>query len=127
MSRTACSGSAVLSTIMALSPPVSAISGASGARFAAMARWIALRRRGRAGEGDAVDPRVRGQRGADHAPSPGRSCSAVGGHAGLVQQRRRAPGGDGGVCSAGLASTALPAASAAAIWPVKMASGKFQG
>ncbi len=32
-----------------------------------------------------------------------------------------------GVCSAGLASTGLPAASAAAIWPVKMASGKFHG
>ena len=32
-----------------------------------------------------------------------------------------------GVCSAGFASTALPAASAAAIWPVKMANGKFQG
>jgi hypothetical protein len=31
MSRTACSGSAVESTIIALSPPVSAISGASGA------------------------------------------------------------------------------------------------
>jgi hypothetical protein len=31
------------------------------------------------------------------------------------------------VASAGLASTALPAASAAAIWPVKMASGKFHG
>ena len=32
-----------------------------------------------------------------------------------------------GVCSAGLASTALPAARAAAIWPVKIASGKFHG
>jgi len=32
-----------------------------------------------------------------------------------------------GVCSAGLASTGLPAASAAAIWPVKIASGKFHG
>ena len=32
-----------------------------------------------------------------------------------------------GVCSAGLASTALPAASAAATWPVKIASGKFHG
>ena len=32
-----------------------------------------------------------------------------------------------GVCSAGLHTTALPAASAAVIWPVKMASGKFQG
>jgi len=32
-----------------------------------------------------------------------------------------------GVCSAGFAKTALPAARAAVIWPVKMASGKFQG
>ena len=32
-----------------------------------------------------------------------------------------------GVCSAGLASTGLPAASAAATWPVKIASGKFHG
>ena len=32
-----------------------------------------------------------------------------------------------GVCSAGLATTALPAASAPAIWPVKIASGKFHG
>ena len=32
-----------------------------------------------------------------------------------------------GVCSAGLATTALPAASAPAICPVKMASGKFHG
>ena len=32
-----------------------------------------------------------------------------------------------GVGSAGLAMTAFPAISAAAIWPVKIASGKFQG
>ena len=32
-----------------------------------------------------------------------------------------------GVCGAGLARTGLPATSAAAIWPVKMASGKFHG
>ena len=32
-----------------------------------------------------------------------------------------------GVCSAGFATTALPAASAAATCPVKIASGKFQG
>ena len=32
-----------------------------------------------------------------------------------------------GVCSAGLATTALPAASAAATWPMKIASGKFHG
>ncbi len=32
-----------------------------------------------------------------------------------------------GVSSAGLATTAFPAASAAATWPVKIASGKFHG
>ena len=32
-----------------------------------------------------------------------------------------------GVCSADLARTALPADNAAAIWPVKIASGKFHG
>ena len=32
-----------------------------------------------------------------------------------------------GVCSAGFAITALPAASAAATWPVKIANGKFHG
>src|ERR1044071_3629794 len=32
-----------------------------------------------------------------------------------------------GVCSAGLAITALPDARPAATWPVKMASGKFHG
>ena len=32
-----------------------------------------------------------------------------------------------GVCSAGFATTALPAASAAVTWPRKIASGKFHG
>ncbi len=32
-----------------------------------------------------------------------------------------------GVCSAGFAITPLPAAKAAAIWPVKIAKGKFHG
>jgi hypothetical protein len=32
-----------------------------------------------------------------------------------------------GVCGAGLATTALPAASAAVTWPRKIASGKFHG
>jgi hypothetical protein len=47
-------------------------------------------------------------------------------HAGGVQQAhglRATPG----VCSAGLASTVLPVASAAATWPMKIASGKFHG
>ena len=41
--------------------------------------------------------------------------------------RRTAAAAVSGVCSAGLATTALPAASAAATWPVKIASGKFHG
>jgi hypothetical protein len=41
--------------------------------------------------------------------------------------RRTAAAPANGVCSAGFAITALPAASAAAICPVKIASGKFQG
>ena len=32
-----------------------------------------------------------------------------------------------GVCSAGFATTALPAISAAVTWPMKIASGKFHG
>ena len=40
---------------------------------------------------------------------------------------RTAAAAASGVCSAGLATTELPAASAAAIWPVKIASGKFHG
>ncbi|MNF17384.1 hypothetical protein D3C80_2208520 [compost metagenome] len=32
-----------------------------------------------------------------------------------------------GVCGAGLATTALPATRAAETWPLKIASGKFQG
>ena len=42
-------------------------------------------------------------------------------------RRRTASAAISGVSSAGFATTALPAASAAATWPVKMARGKFQG
>ncbi|MNP40868.1 hypothetical protein D3C76_1345370 [compost metagenome] len=41
--------------------------------------------------------------------------------------RRTAWAAISGVCSAGLAKTGLPAARAAATWPVKIASGKFHG
>ena len=58
MSRTACSGSAVESTIIALSPPVSAMSGASGARCAAIARSMSPGSFGRAGEAHTVDARI---------------------------------------------------------------------
>ena len=58
-------------------------------------------------------------------------CSALAGAAGMwVAVRanvRTAAAAIRGVCSAGLAATALPAASAATTWPVKMATGKFHG
>jgi hypothetical protein len=47
-------------------------------------------------------------------------------HAGGMQQRT-ASAATPGVCSAGLASTVLPVASAAATCPMKIASGKFHG
>ena len=93
MSRTACSGSAVESTIMALSPPVSAISMASGAAVSASCRSIALATVGRAGEADAGDARIGGQRRADRRAVARQQLQHVVRHAGLVQQRDGA-GGD---------------------------------
>ena len=82
---------------------------------------------GAAGEGDAVDA-------ADGRPAPRRRSrrrpgarASRSGRRPASWNRRTASAAISGVCSAGLASTALPAASAAAIWPVKMASGKFHG
>ena len=78
-----------------------------------------------AGEGNARHPRVLDEGGA-HRAVAGQQLQHAGGQAGLVEQL----GGEEGVmgvCSAGLAMTGLPAASAAATWPVKIASGKFHG
>ena len=60
------------------------------------------------------------------APAPGTSWSASAGTP-AAWRIRTASAATRGVSSAGLASTGLPAASAAATWPVKIASGKFQG
>ena len=127
MSRTACSGSAVESTIMALRPPVSAISGAPGARWSAMAASMALAVGERAGEDDAVDARIGGERGADDLAGAGEQLDHVLGDAGLVHQLRRRGRRSAAWLRRGLASTVLPVTSAAAIWPVKIASGKFHG
>lgn len=81
---------------------------------------------GAAGEGDAVDERVADQLRADGRAVARQQREQVGVEAGAVEQPDRL-GGDEGVCRRGFASTALPAASAAAIWPVKIASGKFHG
>ena len=61
------------------------------------------------------------------SPSPGANCSDVPRNAGLDEQLRSPSTATSGVCSAGLATTLLPATSAAAIWPMKIASGKFHG
>jgi hypothetical protein len=98
---------------------------ASGAQIRGHARCDAPRRLGGAGEGRRR--RCAGPRSGPRRPSGRRRAEvAARGHAGLVQSSA-ARAAMSGVCSAGLASTALPAASAAAIWPVKIASGKFQG
>ncbi len=125
MSRTACSGSAVESTSMALSPPVSAISGAVGSRWSAMLRRIAC---AVSVEPVKATPFTRWSRvsAAPTVPSPGKSWRAVAGTP-AASRWSTARVAMSGVCSAGLARTAFPAASAAPIWPQKMASGKFQG
>ena len=60
------------------------------------------------------------------SPAPGTSCSASRGTPASCSRATMAAAVSG-VCSAGLASTVLPAARAAATCPQKMASGKFQG
>jgi hypothetical protein len=91
-----------------------------------MARWIAC---AVAVEPVKATPSIRGSE-VSAAPTdravPRQKLQRRARDARLVQQRR-ARAAISGVASAGLASTALPAASAAAIWPVKMASGKFHG
>ena len=87
-SSVTCSGSAVASTIMALMPPVSAISGTIGPSLAASARLMARADLGRAGEGDAGDARVGDQRRADLAVAR-HEMQRARRHAGLVQQAHR--------------------------------------
>ena len=60
------------------------------------------------------------------SPRPGRNCSAATGTPARCKSRT-ASCAISGVCSAGFASTGLPAASAAATSPTKIASGKFHG
>ena len=107
-----CSGSAVASTIMALMPPVSAISGTIGPSLAASARLMARRDFGRAGEGNAGNARVCNQRGADFAVAGDETAARCAGTPASCRSRT-ACAAISGVCSAGLATTELPATSAA--------------
>jgi hypothetical protein len=99
---------------------------AIGASRAASARLIS---RAVSVEPVKATPATRGsgsQRAPTVAPSPGSKCSTSPARRLRAAARPRCRD-QSGVCSAGLASTALPAASAAATWPVKIASGKFHG
>ena len=124
-SPTTCSGSAVESTIIAFWPPVSAISGTLPPRSASL-RLISA---ATSVEPVNITPRTRASATSAAptvSPRPGSSCSTAAGMPASCS-RRTAKAAISGVCSAGLASTGLPAASAAATWPLKMASGKFHG
>ena len=123
---TTCSGSAVLSTSMALIPPVSAMSGTMGPSLAANARLMV---RATGVEPVNTTPAIPGSatRAAPTvSPGPCNSCTAPVGTPAACK-RRTASSATAGVCSAGLARTVLPVASAAATCPMKMASGKFHG
>ncbi|MCY1364673.1 hypothetical protein D9M69_514880 [compost metagenome] len=121
-----CSGRAVLSTSMALMPPVSAISGTMAPSFAASARWMILATCVEPVNTTPAMPACATSEAPTVSPGPCSSCSALAGTPAACSSFT-ASSATAGVCSAGLASTVLPVASAAATWPMKMASGKFQG
>ncbi len=124
-SSATCSGSAVASAIMALMPPVSAISGTIGPSLAASVRLI---RRATSVEPVKTTPAMSAcaVSTAPMRPSPVTRCSAL---LGMPASCSRATASRAmrGVCSAGFAITLLPAISAAVTWPRKIASGKFHG
>ena len=125
-SLTNCSGNADESAIKAFCPPVSAIKVASGALRAASARLIA---HAVSVEPVNTTPVTRGSRvnaAPTVAPSPGVNCKTFSGMPAWCKSLT-AKYATKVVCSAGLAITVLPAASAAVIWPRKIASGKFHG
>ena len=70
--------------------------------------------------------RVAHERGAG-LPVAGQQRERVGRHTAPSGAPRRAPPALAGDCSAGFSTAALPAASAAAVMPHGIASGKFQG
>ena len=128
-STTTCSASAEESTTIALRPPVSAISGIGAPRRVRRPASVLFdqpRDRRRAGEHDALDAWIGDQRRADLAGAR-HELQRVARERQPHAARARLRAAMSGVSSAGLAITELPAASAAATWPVKIASGKFQG
>ena len=125
-SRVTCSGSAELSTIIAFWPPVSATNGMIGPSRSASVRLIM-----RAVSVEPVNTTPASSGCAVSVPpttlpEPGASwTTSLGMPAWCISSTASAP--ISGVCPAGLAMTALPAASGADTRPVKIASGKFHG
>ena len=124
-SSAACSGNALASITITLMPPVSAISGTIGPSFAASARLICC---ATSVEPVKTTPATRGSsvKAAPVLPSP---CASKRAFSGMPDSWSSATASAAirGVCSAGFATTVFPAASAAVTWPMKIASGKFQG
>ena len=111
-SSATCSGSAVASTIIALIPPVSAISGTIGPSLAASARLIV---RATSVEPVKTTPATSGCATSmpPIRPSPATRCRADAGTPASCSSLM-ASAAISGVCSAGFATTALPAIKAAA-------------
>ena len=127
---TTCSGSALESTIIALTPPVSAISGMVE-HFAPSGPWASDCAIVWATAVDPVNttPAVRAcatSAAPTVSPRPAHSTRTLSGMPASYNRFTIAIAIPG-VCSAGLAATALPVTRAAAICPVKIASGKFHG
>jgi hypothetical protein len=115
-SLTTCSGSAEESTIIAFWPPVSAIRAPIGPDRAARLRLID---RATSTEPVKATPATLGSatRAAPSSPAPSTFWNTAGGTP-AARSRRAISDATSGVCSAGLAITALPATSAAATCPV---------
>ena len=113
---------------MAFCPAVSAISGIGWPR--GDNRWLSCCWINRATSVEPVNTTPAVERWATSAaptlPAPGSSCRAPGGTP-ASRNTRMASAAISGVSSAGLAITALPAASAPETWPTKIDSGKFHG
>ena len=102
-SSTTCSGSAELSTSIALMPPVSAMKVAIAPRTGGEAAFDEARRLGRSGKDDACNARVARQCGAHRGALARQELQHLNRHAGLMQDCT-ASAAVSGVCSAGLAS-----------------------
>jgi hypothetical protein len=111
---------------MAFTPPVSAMKGTMAPARAASATWMRFAVSCEPVKTTPPTLASATSRAPSVAPSPITQCAAARGKPAScrISSARSATHG---VCSAGLATTLLPAASAAATWPRKMASGKFQG